>query len=155
MAGSTTHYELIKPEYAETADVASFNTNMDTIDTALYGMKTKQTAKTDPTASSNAKAFIDSITQNENGEITATKKNVADMTGAGSSAAGANGLVPAPAAGDNTKFLRGDGAWAVPTDTTYGAATSSALGLIKTGYSASGKNYAVQGCLVGKYAICI
>lgn len=34
-----------------------------------------------------------------------------DMTGATSSTAGTHGLVPAPAAGDNTKFLGGDGAW--------------------------------------------
>lgn len=33
------------------------------------------------------------------------------MTGATSSAAGTSGLVPAPAAGDETKFLRGDGTW--------------------------------------------
>lgn len=34
-----------------------------------------------------------------------------NMTGATSSAAGKAGLVPAPAAGANTKFLRGDGTW--------------------------------------------
>ena len=34
-----------------------------------------------------------------------------DMTGAGASTAGTKGLVPAPAAGDNEKFLRGDGTW--------------------------------------------
>lgn len=33
------------------------------------------------------------------------------MTGATSSAAGTAGIVPAPAAGDNTKFLAGDGTW--------------------------------------------
>ena len=33
------------------------------------------------------------------------------MTGATSAAAGAKGAVPAPAAGDNTKFLRGDATW--------------------------------------------
>ena len=33
------------------------------------------------------------------------------MTGATSSAAGTAGVVPAPSAGDNTKFLRGDGTW--------------------------------------------
>lgn len=33
------------------------------------------------------------------------------MTGATSSAAGAAGVVPAPASGDNGKFLRGDGTW--------------------------------------------
>jgi hypothetical protein len=34
-----------------------------------------------------------------------------DMTGASAQAAGAKGMVPAPSAGDNTKFLRGDGTW--------------------------------------------
>lgn len=34
------------------------------------------------------------------------------MTGAGASTAGAQGQVPAPSAGDNEKFLRGDGTWA-------------------------------------------
>jgi len=38
--------------------------------------KTTQSAKTDPTASGATTAFIDSITQNANGEITATKKNI-------------------------------------------------------------------------------
>ena len=38
--------------------------------------KTTQTAVSDPTASGNAAAFIDSISQNANGEITVTKKNV-------------------------------------------------------------------------------
>lgn len=33
------------------------------------------------------------------------------MTGATLDAAGTEGLVPTPAAGDNTKFLRGDGTW--------------------------------------------
>lgn len=36
-----------------------------------------------------------------------------DMTGAGASFSGVHGLVPAPAAGDQTKFLRGDGTWGV------------------------------------------
>ena len=34
-----------------------------------------------------------------------------DFTGATSGVAGASGLVPAPAAGDDTKFLSGDGTW--------------------------------------------
>lgn len=55
------------------------------------------------------------------------------MTGATSSAAGASGLVPAPAAGNQALFLRGDGTWATPpdTNTTYSnmtAATASAAG---------------------------
>jgi microcystin-dependent protein len=35
-----------------------------------------------------------------------------DFTGATSSVAGASGMVPAPLAGDNTKYLRRDGTWA-------------------------------------------
>lgn len=45
-----------------------------------------------------------------------------DFTGATSSTAGAHGLVPAPAAGDENKFLQGDGTWAtVSTGQTYTA----------------------------------
>lgn len=36
------------------------------------------------------------------------------MTGATADVAGTSGLVPAPAAGAQDKFLRGDGAWAAP-----------------------------------------
>ena len=42
--------------------------------------KTKQTAKTDPTANGTGTQFIASVTQDENGEITATKKTVQDGT---------------------------------------------------------------------------
>lgn len=45
----------------------------------------------------------------------------ANMTGASASAAGKAGLVPAPAAGAATRYLRSDGKWTVPpdTNTTY------------------------------------
>lgn len=46
------------------------------------------------------------------------------------SAAGGMGLVPAPAAGKNTQYLRGDGTWATPTNTTYNNATQSTAGLM-------------------------
>lgn len=55
------------------------------VQTALNGYKPVQTAVTDPTASSTALSFIDSISQNTNGVITATKKSV---SGATASAAG-------------------------------------------------------------------
>lgn len=59
-------------------------------------------------------------------------QNYAVMTGATDQAAGASGLVPAPAAGDENKFLRGDGTFATPpdTNTTYSEATTSAAGLM-------------------------
>lgn len=41
--------------------------------------------------------------------------NINTMTGAGSSSAGAKGLVPAPASGDNEKYLKGDGTWGTPS----------------------------------------
>lgn len=41
----------------------------------------------------------------------------AAMTGATTSAAGTDGMVPAPAAGAATRYLRSDGTWQVPPDT--------------------------------------
>ena len=60
-----------------------------------------------------------------------TNTTYSNMTGASSSAAGKAGLVPAPSAGSQAKFLRGDGTWQTPTNTTYTnmtGATSSAAG---------------------------
>lgn len=52
------------------------------------------------------------------------------MTGATASAAGKAGLVPAPAAGASTRYLRSDGTWQVPPNTTYAVATTSTSGLM-------------------------
>lgn len=54
--------------------------------------------------------------------------SVAEMTAATSNTAGAAGIVPAPAAGKQASFLRGDGTWAVPTNTntTYTFANGTA-----------------------------
>lgn len=60
-----------------------------------------------------------------------TNTTYANMKAATASAAGAAGLVPAPAAGGQTSFLRGDGTWVVPTNTTYGLASTSANGLLR------------------------
>lgn len=60
-----------------------------------------------------------------------TNTTYANMKAATASAAGAAGLVPAPAAGKQTSFLRGDGTWVVPTNTTYGLASTTANGLLK------------------------
>lgn len=43
--------------------------------------------------------------------ISATDTTYSDVTGATSQTAGVHGLVPAPAAGDESKFLKGDGTW--------------------------------------------
>lgn len=70
-------------------------------------------------------AGIYKITVDSLGHISAaTAAAKGDLTGiignfgaASASAAGSTGLVPAPAKGDQTKFLRADGKWIVPTDT--------------------------------------
>lgn len=61
--------------------------------------------------------------------------------GATSSAAGTSGLVPSPASGNTSLFLKSDGTWGTPTDTKYTlpVATTSALGGIKLGSTYSGQ----------------
>lgn len=100
------------------------------------------------------------ITTNAEGHVTAaTAVQKSDIVGLGipstnttyevmgaatASAAGTKGLVPAPAAGKQNSFLRGDGTWVVPTDHTYndmtGASASAAgtHGLVPA--PAAGKN---------------
>ena len=56
-------------------------TNWDPLGGDVTNYKTKQSAKADPTASGTSVTFIDSITQNENGEMTATKKTVQSASG--------------------------------------------------------------------------
>lgn len=48
------------------------------------------------------------------------------------SANGGSGLVPTPAAGKQGQYLRGDGTWSTPTNTTYSDATQSNHGLMST-----------------------
>lgn len=158
---TTAHYNLIKPEYTDPADIGDINDNMDKIDTALYGMKTKQAAVSSPAATGTASAFIDTISQDANGKITATKKTVV-VSNAGvtlawgtsktiGSVAGTNLTAtlpskPAPTkaevdsalgAGSGTTYYRKDGTWATPTNTTYeskaAASGGTAVSLCTTG----------------------
>lgn len=75
---------------------------------------------------------------------TDTNTTYSNMGAATSSTAGKAGLVPAPDAGKQTSFLRGDGTWVVPTNTTYAKANTSTLGLVMIGYAENGKNYPVE-----------
>lgn len=53
-----------------------------------------------------------------------------EMIGATSTGNGRKGVVPAPKKGDEIKYLRGDGVWGVPTDTTYDLVTQEDDGLM-------------------------
>ena len=64
----------------------------------------------------------------ENAVFTDTKP--VNMKGATADAAGSAGYAPAPAAGDQGKYLRADGTWQTPPNTTYSVATQSANGLM-------------------------
>lgn len=75
---------------------------------------------------------------------TDTNTTYTNMGAATASVAGKAGLVPAPAAGKQTSFLRGDGTWVVPTNTTYAKANTTTLGLVMIGYTENGKNYPVE-----------
>ena len=62
--------------------------------------------------------------------IPAQDTTYSNMAAATASAAGKAGLVPAPAAGKQASFLRGDGSWVVPENTTYADVTTSTHGLM-------------------------
>ena len=65
--------------------------------------------------------------------ISATDTTYSDFTGASSSAAGASGLVPAPLAGDESKYLSGDGLWKTITPYSLPIASTTTLGGVKIG----------------------
>lgn len=70
------------------------------------------------------------------------------FTGADGTNAGTSGLVPAPAATDNTKFLCGDGTYKTPTGTTYAFSTglTNTSGTITLNQATSG---ALGGVIIG------
>lgn len=88
---------------------------------------------------------------NSSGVISLTKANVTSalgytppttdttysaFVGASASADGSNGLVPTPTAGKQDSFLRGDGTWATPLNTTYTG--SDGISLSGTNFTNSG-----------------
>lgn len=70
--------------------------------------------------------FVNTLTPSSGSATTST---VPSMKAASESAAGAAGLVPAPAAKQQSLYLRGDGTWATPTNTTYSVVSDSVNGL--------------------------
>lgn len=60
-----------------------------------------------------------SLSASKSGTSVSISGSVAQMTPAKSNAAGTAGIVPAPGVGKQAAFLRGDGTWVIPTNTTY------------------------------------
>lgn len=75
---------------------------------------------------------IETVKINNNALTISNKAvNIPVMGGAGANTAGTIGLVPASSAGDQAKFLKADGTWSDPPNTTYpDVGTSGASGLM-------------------------
>lgn len=80
----------------------------------------------------NALTAGDNITI-ENDVISAVDSTYSTMVGATGSENGQGGLVPAPQAGDNVKFLSGDGIWKTVSSSALPTASASELGGVKIG----------------------
>lgn len=103
----------------------NLSNNVVSADTTVLATQTDLAGKQDTlTAGTN-------ITITSDGTISAAGTTYSDFTGADGTNAGAAGLVPAPAATDNTKYLKGDGTWAtitipqsgIPTNATFWGAS--------------------------------
>lgn len=90
----------------------------------IAGKKDKQEPVSDPAASGTGVAFVDSISQNEQGVITVHKMTVRTVE------KNKAGLCPAlPNETATSKYLRQDGQWAEPPGTEYSVVTKQSDGL--------------------------
>lgn len=131
-----------KADAEHTHKAADITDLTDTLSSAVVGEAGKATSDKN---GKDITTYVTDVTS-DNTKITVTKgdgssseiqfpqETVYDaFTGASAEGAGEEGLVPAPAQGDQDKFLKADGTWAVPVDndTTYDVATSETAGLVK------------------------
>lgn len=104
----------------------SIAVNTSTIATVASVNEVKTTANTAvQTVSASGTAPL-TLSASKTGTAVTVSGSVAEMKAATASAAGSAGIVPAPTAGKQASFLRGDGTWAVPTNTTYTFANGTA-----------------------------
>lgn len=154
-----TAYDHSQSAHART-DATAVASSMTNGNIKINGTETK--VYSHPTYTSKTSGLY-KITVDATGHVSATAAVAkADLTGiignfgaASGSAAGSTGLVPAPAAGKNTSFLRGDGTWVVPTNTdtknTAGSTdTSSKIFLVgATSQTANDQTYSHDTVYVG------
>ena len=142
-ASVTTSREITAAGYAADARaVANLQNQIDTINSNAI-KNISRSGVTFTATKLNNTTFT--FTQQDNNTTYATYK------GATTAASGTAGLVPAATTANRLKFLRGDAAWAIPTNTTYGAVTTAANGLMTAadkiklndlGSISSGSNFA-------------
>lgn len=156
---STNQALLTRAEEADLTDGKALAWDATTKKAVSGNFKPVQTPVTDPTASGNTLAFIDSISQDENGVVTATKKNVkvtssysstgTDPVNGAAIKEGIDGRITsdvpstvnagAGSAGDSTNLARADHKHQVSTATasSIGAASGPTFGSNATGDSSS------------------
>lgn len=105
---------------------SQFSEAVEDLQDQIDNLQPEQDPVVDPTADGTSVTFIDTISQNNHGVITPTKKTVKTMTGAAAGSNGAAGLVPQPVSGQQGLFLRGDGTW---QKATYDVVTKAGNGL--------------------------
>lgn len=64
------------------------------------------------------------LNQADSETIALTDTTYSEFTGATTTVAGTNGLVPAPTSGQSTRYLCSDGTWSIPTGTIYNGSTA-------------------------------
>lgn len=130
-----------------TGKALSTNDFTTTLKNKLNGIAANANNYTLPTASASVLGGIkvgNGLSMANDGTLSATAKaNL--MTGASSTSDGASGYVPAPTKAQKDYFLRGDGNWAVPTDTTYTAGSGISISSSKVI-----KNSGVRGITTGQ-----
>lgn len=126
-----TVYRLLPETTADqvkTADGANVEAKITTLQTGLYSASTKaDTALANSEAAQNG---VNTANTNANYAVSVANGAAVVMQGASETANGAKGLVPMPAMGAATRYLRSDGSWATPPNTTYSAATQENAGLM-------------------------
>jgi len=125
---------------AGTAPISTTSSDTDTVTIThdAYTARSINTSNVD---------VLDTFTSDTYGHVTAiTTRTLPVFGGADNSGstAGSVGVVPAPAAIDELKFLRGDGNWATPPETLLELAADGTRGGVQIGYAANATNYPVE-----------
>lgn len=94
----------------DVADIVATYTDLENYDTSTLTDKDIIRVLTDSTHDNNS-TYYRYNKSSDTFTYIGSSKTYSNFTGATSSTAGTNGLVPAPAAGDEGKFLKGDGTW--------------------------------------------